>query len=63
MRVLQIGQLPTEMGGNYTTGVARVVGELSRYKFGDNDVFLMPPIFQMRRPGRFIQIIAHISVM
>ena len=40
MRVLQIGQLPKEMGGNYTTGVARVVGELSRYKFGSNDIFL-----------------------
>lgn len=40
MRVLQIGQLPTEMGGNYTTGVARVVGELSKHKFGSHETFL-----------------------
>lgn len=40
MRVLQIGQLPTEMGGNYTTGVARVVGELSKHKFGSDETFL-----------------------
>lgn len=40
MRVLQIGQLPKEMGGNYTTGVARVVGELSKHKFGQHEVFL-----------------------
>ena len=40
MRVLQVGQLPKEMGGNYTTGVARVVGELSRYKFGEYEVYL-----------------------
>ena len=40
MRILQIGQLPKEMGGNYTTGVARVVGELSRYKFGLNEIYL-----------------------
>lgn len=35
-----IGQLPKEMGGNYTTGVARVVGELSKHKFGNHEVFL-----------------------
>ncbi len=29
IRVLSIGQLPKEVGGNYTTGVARVVHELS----------------------------------
>lgn len=29
-----------EMGGSYTTGVARVVGELSRQKFGHHEVFL-----------------------
>ncbi len=40
MRVLQVGQLPKEMGGSYTTGVARVVGELSRYRFGSHQVFL-----------------------
>lgn len=40
MRVLQVGQLPKEMGGHYTTGVARVVGELSRYKFGVHEVYL-----------------------
>lgn len=40
MRVLQVGQLPKEMGGSYTTGVARVVGELSRYRFGAHEVFL-----------------------
>lgn len=40
MRILQVGQLPKEMGGNYTTGVARVVGELSKHKFGSHNVFL-----------------------
>ncbi len=30
MKVLSIGQLPKEVGGNYTTGVARVVHELSK---------------------------------
>lgn len=32
MRVLQIGQLPKEVGGNYTTGAANVVYELSKKK-------------------------------
>lgn len=37
-RVLMIGQLPTEVGGHYTTGIAKVVYELSKqtiegYKF------------------------------
>ena len=30
MKVLIIGQLPKEIGGNYTTGAANVVYELSR---------------------------------
>lgn len=30
MKVLQIGQLPKEAGGNYTTGAAKVVFELSK---------------------------------
>ena len=44
MRVLTIGQLPKEIGGNYTTGAANVVYELSihpsrnveNYTFGTN---------------------------
>jgi len=40
MKILQIGQLPKEMGGNYTTGIARVVGELSKQKFDDDEIFL-----------------------
>ena len=40
MRVLQVGQLPKEMGGFYTTGVARVVGELSKRNFGAHETFL-----------------------
>lgn len=39
-KVFQIGQLPIELGGNYTTGIARVVGELSRYAFGNTEVYL-----------------------
>ena len=31
MKVLSIGQLPKEVGGNYTTGVANVVYELSKH--------------------------------
>lgn len=40
MKVLQIGQLPKEMGGSYTTGIARVVGELSRYPYGDCELVI-----------------------
>lgn len=32
-RVLAIGQLPVEMGGNYTTGMGKVVYELSRQDY------------------------------
>lgn len=35
MKVLIIGQLPKEIGGNYTTGAANVVYELSKQKVGD----------------------------
>mgnify|MGYP004514006127 CR=1 FL=1 len=35
MRVLLIGQLPKEIGGNYTTGAANVVLELSKQKVSD----------------------------
>lgn len=35
IKVLTIGQLPQEVGGNYTTGVARVVHELSKQKWAD----------------------------
>ena len=38
MKVLIVGQLPKEMGGHYTTGIARVIGELSKHHFGDADV-------------------------
>lgn len=34
MKVLLIGQLPKEIGGNYTTGAANVVYELSKQKVG-----------------------------
>lgn len=32
MKVLLIGQMPKELGGNYTTGIAKVVYELSKQK-------------------------------
>ena len=32
MKVLLIGQLPKEIGGNYTTGAANVVYELSKQR-------------------------------
>ena len=32
MKILLIGQLPKEIGGNYTTGAANVVYELSKQK-------------------------------
>ena len=32
MRILIIGQLPKEIGGNYTTGAANVVYELSKQR-------------------------------
>ena len=35
MKVLLIGQLPKEIGGNYTTGAANVVYELSKQKIDD----------------------------
>lgn len=39
MRILIIGQLPKEIGGNYTTGAANVVYELSKQKVGDIEYF------------------------
>jgi glycosyltransferase involved in cell wall biosynthesis len=35
MKILLIGQLPMEIGGNYTTGAANVVYELGKQSFGD----------------------------
>ena len=40
MRVLSIGQLPKEIGGNYTTGIAKVVFELSKQSFNDVKMYL-----------------------
>ncbi len=34
MKILSIGQLPTEIGGNYSTGMGKVVYELSRCNYG-----------------------------
>ncbi len=34
IKVLLVGQLPKDVGGNYTTGIAKVVYELSRQKLG-----------------------------
>lgn len=39
MKVLIIGQLPKEIGGNYTTGVANVVYELSKQKICDIEFY------------------------
>lgn len=39
MRVLAIGQLPKEVGGNYTTGAANVLYELSKQTFDGCDFF------------------------
>ena len=39
MRILVIGQLPKEVGGNYTTGAANVIYELSKQKFDGCDYF------------------------
>lgn len=38
MKVLIVGQLPKEMGGHYTTGIARVIGELCKHHFGELDI-------------------------
>lgn len=40
MRVLIIGQLPKEAGGNYTTGAAKVVYELSKQKASGVELFI-----------------------
>lgn len=39
MNILMIGQLPKEVGGNYTTGVANVLYELSRIENEKDTVF------------------------
>ena len=39
MRILAIGQLPKEVGGNYTTGAANVLYELSKQTFDGCDFF------------------------
>lgn len=40
IKVLSIGQLPREVGGSYTTGVARVVHELSIQEYTDVEMHL-----------------------
>lgn len=40
MKILSIGQLPTEVGGNYTTGVANVVYELSKCELESNQLYI-----------------------
>lgn len=40
LKVLMVGQLPTEVGGNYTTGIARVVYELCKQEYSESDIFL-----------------------
>lgn len=39
MKILLIGQLPKEIGGNYTTGAANVVYELSKQKVDDVEYY------------------------
>lgn len=39
MKILMIGQLPKEVGGNYTTGAAKVVYELSKQMVTGLDLF------------------------
>lgn len=39
MRILMIGQLPKEAGGNYTTGAAKVVYELSKQRIDKVELF------------------------
>lgn len=38
MKILAIGQLPKEVGGNYTTGAGKVVYELSRQDYGEDSL-------------------------
>lgn len=40
IKVLSIGQLPQEVGGSYTTGVTRVVHELSKQQIPDVEQYL-----------------------
>lgn len=40
MKVLSIGQLPKEVGGTYTTGIAKVVYELSKQHLDDVEQYL-----------------------
>lgn len=40
MRILHIGQLPTEIGGNYSTGMGKVVYELSKCEYPSDDIFI-----------------------
>lgn len=39
IKVLMIGQLPKEFGGNYTTGAAKVLLELSKQKTKDTELY------------------------
>lgn len=41
MRILMIGQLPKEAGGNYTTGAANVVYELSKQHIDGLEVYMV----------------------
>lgn len=40
MKILSIGQLPKEVGGHYTTGIARVVHELSKQHYENAETYL-----------------------
>ena len=39
MKILMIGQLPKELGGNYTTGVGNVIYELSKYSTDSMQIY------------------------
>ncbi len=40
MKVLMVGQLPVEAGGNYTTGAAKVVYELTKQHINNVDLYM-----------------------
>lgn len=40
MKILHIGQLPTNAGGNYSTGMGKVVYELSNCNYNLDDIFI-----------------------
>ena len=63
IKILSIGQLPKEVGGSYTSGIARVVYELSKQSVLVLKLICMPQTFQKIKLMVFVLILTNILDM